>query len=391
MALRLKRLSCIIIFLCTALAVCSQEVSYRVENGRFIQRLTWEADPNVLRYEVIIEHDDGSEQQRVSTTTPFVDFSLAPGRYRAVVEVYNLIDVVEYKMDALPFEVLEALQPSVTRYSPHKLNGLAARVYMALTGRNLVEGSRVFLSRDGGKTRIEPLSFESNDNGQHASVFFPPDNLSLGRWTLYVENPGGLSTTLSGIVVGDGSVNLDISALYSAAAPLRRPGGGDVEFPGSYLFDRAFTGGAFYHGAALKFVWTPVKLNSVSLGAVFEPFWSNLSSDLVVDDIPYESLNAQLVGTGVAFLFRKSFLKNMLSLNLSLGAGAMALLNVNFKQSGESVPVTPFPFTSLGTFIKFTPIRPLFIELGLSWHLSIPFNPPDLFYMRPQAGIGYSF
>jgi hypothetical protein len=390
MAFRLKRLFCIIVSLYTAIVAYSQEVSYRVENGQFIQRLTWSAAPNVLRYELIIEREDGSGTERFQTASPFADVSLPPGHYRAIVDVYNMLDLVDYRMEAMPFEVLEALQPAVSRYIPGKLNNAAPQVSMVLIGRNLVEGSRIFLSRDGGKTRIEPLSVEPQDGGQRAQIFFPPDNLSFGRWTLYVENPGGLSTTVSGILVGDGTVNLDIGGVYGPVVPLRHPGGGDG-FPGSYLFDRAFTDRALYHGAGLKIAWIPFRFDTVSLGFSFEPFWGNLSSNLSADGIPYETLDAQLIGLGASFLFRKSFIKNVLSLNLSLGAGALALLNVHFKQSGESVPVTPFPFTALGASVKFTPIRPFFIELGLSWQLSIPFNPPDLFYMRPQAGIGYSF
>jgi hypothetical protein len=86
------------------------------QEGDIVQRLSWGHDEYVYRYEVILEEErEGGYAAilRESTEESYLFVSLLPGRYRYTVEVYNLLDKLEYTMDWVYFEALGAPRPAI--------------------------------------------------------------------------------------------------------------------------------------------------------------------------------------------------------------------------------------------------------------------------------------
>ena len=76
---------------------------------RFVQRLTWVADEYAMRYEVIIEKEEGGKYRRFSqefTKVNFIEVSLLPGKYRYQVIPYDYLDQSIPVAEWTNFEVL---------------------------------------------------------------------------------------------------------------------------------------------------------------------------------------------------------------------------------------------------------------------------------------------
>lgn len=76
---------------------------------RFVQRLTWVGDRYAMRYEVIIEKEEGGQYRKVSqefTEKNFIEVSLLPGNYRYQVIPHDFLDQPIFVNEWTRFEVL---------------------------------------------------------------------------------------------------------------------------------------------------------------------------------------------------------------------------------------------------------------------------------------------
>ncbi|MDR0638678.1 MAG: hypothetical protein LBG27_07240 [Spirochaetaceae bacterium] len=368
--------------------------SYRTENGgdRFVQRLGWDDDPNVFKYEVSIERETGGIVERRVTTDNYIEVSLPPGRYKYTVDVYNLLDLFDYRMSIVPFEVLEALQPVVTGWTPNVFNLADGNNEVTFFGTNLLDGAQIFLVKNGSRDgRVVSAEIFGSD-GTSARARLPVEEIEKGKWTVYITNPGGLRAVVSGFTVKSGKqVNIDLSVLYRPVIPVRSEGAHlfGMEFLGasSFLFDTILVN-AFYQGAGLRFAWLPFRTNLFNFGFLVEPRWADLTTRVVYT-------TSYMAGVSASLLLQAFLLNKRLALHISMGGGILSLHDLHIV-SGEDnnnagLDLLILPFLDTGLSVKMYLVKSLFVELGISWNITPPFDDPDLQYLNPQAGIGYSF
>ena len=201
--------------------------SYYIRNTEadavFVQKFSWDTDPNALRYEFIIEQQaaDGSwqEKETIQTEKSEVEQSLAAGSYRYRVRKYNLLDLLESETDWQNVAIIKAYQPGVSEVTPgliyleEKNDG----VY-TVSGEELRPDSKYFLIPNEGKseTRIEGRVIEDDSRNRKIRVSFDIKQLDVSKYALYAEDASGLSALYAPVIVKfKKPVDLDISAGYS--------------------------------------------------------------------------------------------------------------------------------------------------------------------------------
>jgi hypothetical protein len=388
----------LLIFLLCAAPGFAQTRRTENEENPFVQRLTWDDDPNVFKYEVSIERETGGIVERRVTTANAIEISLPPGRYKYTVDVYNLLDLFDYRMPAVSFEVLEALQPVVTGWMPNVFNLAAGNNEVTFSGANLLSGAQIILVKNGARDeRVVSAEMYGSGDGTSARVRLPLEEIEKGRWTVYITNPGGLRTVVPGFMVKSGKrVNIDLSALYRPVIPIRSE---DMylfglEFLGasSFLSDTVFIND-LYQGAGVKFAWLPFRANRLNLGFSIEPRWADLTTRM-----EYAYTSPYIVGVSVSLLLQTLLLNERLALHISMGSGIAALRDFYIISDGDTeggsnvgIDTLILPFLDAGLSVKIYPFKSLFVELGISWNITPPFDYPNFQYLNPQAGIGYSF
>jgi hypothetical protein len=367
------------------------------EGDRFVQRLTWDHDPNVFKYEVSIERETGGVVERRVTTDSYIEVSLPPGRYKYTVDVYNLLDLFDYRMPVVSFEVLEALQPVITGWRPNVFNLADKNNEITFSGENLLDGAQILLVKSGSRNGLVVSAEISGSTGTSACVRLPLEEIEKGKWTVYITNPGGLRAVVPGFTVKSGErVNIDLSALYRPVIPVRPSYSGEthlfgLEFlgSGSFLFDTALVND-FYQGAGLRFAWLPFRTNWLNFGFLVEPRWADLTTRM-----EYAYTAPYMIGVSSSFLLQVLVLNQRLGLHISIGGGIVSLHDFHIISDEVTdyagIDTLILPFLDTGLSVKIYPFKSLFMEFGISWNITHPFDSPNLQYLNPQAGIGYSF
>jgi len=328
---------------------------------RFIQRLMWKEADYVLRYEIIVEkrEDDGTyrEAERVSTEQNFVEFSLTAGQYRYRVDLYDLVDQLAASSEWREFDVIRALQPAVTGFSPQAFYLDEDDVWeITLRGKNLLPDSEIYLVQDGSK--IKPIRHISEK--ESCRLIFSWQSLVSGEYSIYVKNPGGLDTELGPFIIANKKkFDFNISLGYAPIIPLY-----------GYLFkdtgvEAPFTGFLYPLGAAAKFNFFP-----------FKRVWGNLGIEVsssfafLRQGREYYSAEALLLNTHLGFLYQKYFQKKTYAVNAGLGIGATTLYGFYFTYpSGGQTETVNTVIPSIIQEFSFTVFvfKPFFINTGIDF------------------------
>jgi hypothetical protein len=364
--------------------------------GRFVQRLSWDADPNVFKYVVVIAREGGEVVERRTTAGDYVEVSLPPGRYWFTVDVYDLLDLFDYQMDAVSFEVIEALQPVVTAWSPKVLSISEGNGEVVLSGENFAAGAQVFLRKDGARG-AEVMAEVQVLGGETARLFLPLREVESGTWTIYFTNPSGLSAVVHGFRVKHyEKAGIDLSLLYSPLMPVNL---GELNLPGlnffvggNFLFDSVLVND-FYHGISLRLAWFPIRFARSSLGFMLEPYLASLATD-IPSNLALNVSDSYLGGAGFSVILQTFLLRNRLALHFSAGGGMLGLFNfILVSDAGveSNYDMMLWSFLDLGLSFKFFLLKSFFVEFGASWNASAPFENPEFQFLKFLGGIGYSF
>jgi hypothetical protein len=172
----------------------SGDFFYRLDsagNPVFSQLLRWENDPGVLEFQVIIRDSSGAAviDERVSEAQREVQ--LEPGSYTYKIIAYNLLGKIETETEWIPIEVIKAEQPVIRSSSPRTIYMDTFDERVTIVGENLLENLSICLIDATGKKYVGTVKVR--DGQKEATVVFPAEAYSPGTYTLYAENPGGLS------------------------------------------------------------------------------------------------------------------------------------------------------------------------------------------------------
>jgi hypothetical protein len=171
---------------------------------RFIQRLAWTGGENALRYEVVIQMEQGgtyTEYLREFTTALFIEVSLHPGKYRFHVITYDLLNRPALTSDWSYIEVRQALKPEVSEAVPEyvpRRRGEPSGFILNVQGNNLDPQAEYVIQFPDGTT-VVPKVIDAGD-GRNVRLFIEEDKLLSAEYEVVVKNPGGLEGMGEGIV-----------------------------------------------------------------------------------------------------------------------------------------------------------------------------------------------
>jgi hypothetical protein len=362
-------------------ALWGQETGYRIEDdGSFVQFLNWEGRENVLYYEVEIEKQAGALWEGALTgqmEAPFFEFSLEPGIYRYRVRSYDFLARPGPASAWIQFEIFPARQPELLRFSPEGFYLDEDPVWViTITGRNLTEGSELFLEESQGNI-IRPDTVALGPSGSEARLTFRYDQLDMGSYVIHAINPGGLTTeTQTFRIAFRKPVDVSVSAGYK---PL-------IFFYGyiNELFETPF----FPVGAYSRLSIIPLKQLWGYVGIEIEPFWHYLQET----GNTYEA-QAQMPGAAIYGVYRRWFSNRVLTLDFRVGGGIYSVLDYHFTfDRGSTEPVTALiPAIAAGVSLQWLVRKPFYMEAGVDFtHFFTP-DQPSPGYLRPFAGVGWQF
>ncbi|MDR1239655.1 MAG: hypothetical protein LBK27_06050 [Treponema sp.] len=327
------------------------------EGVQIIQRLSWIRDENDFRYEVIIERQNanGSYSQilRQSRTENFIEISLAGGRYRYRILVYNLLDRFEYSTNWAAFTIDRARPPVLRRISPDHvtLTGEDTVWVIELEGTNLLPESELSLRPLAGGETILPVEYTAFPGGNGGRVVFRSLGLAAGRYELCVRNFGGFEARKNCVVLNPFSAGWFAS--LSAAPPVPVYG---------YLRD-LFDGGIYPPGISFRAGFLPLAGNWGSLGAETGVSWNYLSVTKTG-----LSASAHFFDVRLNLLYQYT-LSPHLALGFRLGGGGTLTPGLSYTIRGyKQAPISTWiPSMNGGLSLQWIFYPRFFAELGLDY------------------------
>ncbi|MDR0502726.1 MAG: hypothetical protein LBH16_05330 [Treponema sp.] len=296
---------------------------------RFFQRLIWAGDEYALHYEVTIQRQSvaGGEYLEFgdeTTKEKFLSVSLPPGKYRYCVTPVDLLGNRGDSSAWRQFEILTAFQPSIEKfYPPAFLLDRNIDRKIDLTGNNLLKESDIFLR--SGNSHLFPLEIRILDN-RRAILTFDDKTLVTGDYEIYIKNPGGLETSMTGFSVKyKKPLDLFIKSFWAPSIPI-------------YGQMHEIFGGKFYPaGAGISF--EAVSSKRAAFNGGFEFTFSGYSINSLLSFSPdyYDDIDALFSGAlngaswlsgSFNFLFQKQFLNKQMALTLRIGGG-LGIMNLS--------------------------------------------------------------
>jgi hypothetical protein len=373
------------------------------DGPRFMQRLSWGHDEYVLRYEVILEEerDQGYvEILRETTEENYLVLSLRPGRFRYAVNVYNLLDKMEYTMDWVYFEVLRALQPKILGFTPGEifLEGPDTGLDTLLTvnGEDLAPGADIMLrpqGPEGPDQGIRPRKQEID--GQTALLTFSRGQLEPGAYNVYIRNPGGLDDSRGILSVRlretpeqvpgipktavFGRPDINVSLGYSPLMPL---------YGGLFSAD-VFNKPLLPLGVAARISALPLKWRRYSLGLELGGSWNRLEAQT-----EYYDVAAQLIEAQLSLLYQLWLPNRTMAFNFRLGAGLGIIGDFYFDYHSGKGDSLDSRYLSLDAGVSFQWFikKPFFIETGADFtHILSSGDTSAPGYLQPVLSAGWKF
>jgi hypothetical protein len=355
---------------------------YRIEeSGRFVQILRWQAEEDVLYYEVEIEEQNWpfwEESIRAETEKEYVEVSLPPGIYRYRVRVYDLLGRQGTAADWMQFQVYLAKQPEIERFSP-------AAFYLDedqnwtlnLSGRNLTDGIEIILQNQGRGDDIRVETIIAEQSEQRVQALFRFEQLNEGQYTIYAINPGGLAASLGTFrITYRKPVDINFSVGYRPLFPLYG------------LINDLFETGIFPLGYYMRLSVIPFKYKWGYIGFELEPSWN----DFQTKNDNYE-VQAQMLGLAISGIYRRWFSNQAVLLNHRLGGGFYPVIDYHFIYAvGNTEPKTILiPVVSVGLSLQWYIRKSFFVEAGMNFIHMFTVDNPSPGYLVPFIGSGIQF
>lgn len=374
---------CFALALIAAPALAEESGYYLERNGdelRFYQRLAWTADEYAFRYEVIIEKEaEGNygEALRESTGNSFIDVSLQAGRYRYRVIPYDLLDRPVEASEWVFFEIILALDPRITNFSPSAFYLHEDTLWILdIKGTNLDPAAELYLRRPGTDSpAIVPVELQITGEGLRA--VFTEEELKSGHYEIYVKNPGGLDASKGNFgIVFRRSFDLYLGLSYSPYLPL-------------YGEMNTLLGSKFFPaGAMASFTVIPFKLEFGYFGFQLSAVWHYFHSKNLDYETSYHSVGAEL-----NVVFQRRLPNRTMIFSAHAGAGLNAAIDFHFSYPSGSSPAVNilFPQLQFGASFLWLVRRPLYLEAGMDYihWFSADIDSPG--YLRFRAGAGWAF
>jgi hypothetical protein len=347
---------------------------------RFTQRLSWVGDEYVSHYEVVLEREEEGryrELRRESTTAPFVEVSLVPGKYRCYVTPYDFLGQPGERSE-MYIEVLAALYPELDDSFAEFVYSDNDLVYeMSLSGKDMVPGADVYLRGPNGE-HIVPSEAHVKEDGSEVRLLFDKDRLLPGDYELIVRNPGGLEAYGGVTVVVRESAVPELTDAPQKKVNLFL---GVGWMPSVTIYDK---GNRFFDdkwspvGAAIRLGIVSAKPGIINLGAELTEAWG----------APYGDPNGRAThfDSTVNFLMQKRPPGEKTAATFRLGIGFSLPL---FDLDEYSPPFADLFYTNIGVSLLGFIGNVVYLEGGIDY--AHWFRRPFSGNFRPWLGMGLRF
>jgi hypothetical protein len=388
----MKKVSCCLIlvfFLLSGGLLFGQESeiesSYRLdENGRILQRISWERS-NAYYYEVEIEQQVAAGEwnlvEKPKTENLFVEVSLAPGMYRYRILSYNVLDRVAATSEWAGIRVFVTRDPKVERTIPeaYYVENMADDFTLTLEGVNLMENADVYLiAKKEGAGRIMPESVQYSESENTITLTVRTVGLGLGPYDIVVTNPGKLQTVYEGFsVTFRHKVDVNVSLGYMPLIPLS-----------GYIYD-TFSSPVYPASFYGRISVVPFKYLWGFLGAEFTPQFAIMKTEADT-----YTVNGTMMSFAFDALYQYWFYTRTMALNFRLGGGFTAITGINFEHNDGSTSdevTTVLSMMNLGASIEWFVWRSLFVEGGLEFVQHFTKINPAPGMLKITVGAGWRF
>jgi hypothetical protein len=364
------------------------EGSYYLDESRgpprFVQRLSWESEDFVSRYELTLERQlarGGYERVlRESTTGLFIELSLSPGKYRYRVQAYDLLNLPAGNPPWLYIEVLPALKPELNALKPLSLTA-GSRMHLTVEGRNLVQGGRALLRsrKDGGEIEVR---YSAESEGRTGELDLSGTRLPPGEYDVVVVNPGGLSGSAGPVTIVSSSFTREyfFAAGYQPMVSLH---GSVNDLLESKIFPLGFSA---------RFGLTAFNWGDFSLGFEAAANWNYLNSKYDGGYLQYD-VSGHYGALQFQALFRYKMPGRPFAFTAGAGGGLTAVLNFTKKYSVGTAPPLNVLFGSLGAGVSALWYfhEPFYAELGFEYRCFLSVDEANPHYLFPFIAVGMVF
>jgi hypothetical protein len=355
----------------------NDDTEYHIEEGRFLQTLSWTGQNNALYYVLEIEKEEEAvwqEYLKEQSDSAAVEVSLPSGNYRYRITAYDFLRRAGPVSEWIGFEVFYAWQPELQSFSPGGFYLDEDRQWeITINGENFVEGCEIYLR--SGLRNIMPVSITINARRNSARLVFKEMELDTGSFEIYVINPGGLDAHLGNFRIAfRKAIDLNLSIGYMPLIPLY----GAV----NEVWEQEFLPMGFYARAGVSFF----KRRWGYLGVELEPYWNSIQ---IKTD--YYTESAHLFGAAVYALYQKWLPNKTMAINVRVGFGLYGLLDYHFEYTkGGTEPIAVLlPSINAGASFQWLAIKPFFAEAGINYIHFIGFDAPQPGYLMPFIGMGF--
>ena len=170
--------------------------------SKFVQKLQWKGDPNVLEYKVEIQNKAGDIISSVITEEYEIEMALAPGSYKYKISAYDLLGRQAQTTSWIPFEIYKANQPAIVHnQNLEALEEDGSTLILSVNIMDVTSGTKAELISSDNKTIIQGSLvlasgqvWTGRDGGSEiqTAVAAKFNNVTEGIWKLQITNPSGL-------------------------------------------------------------------------------------------------------------------------------------------------------------------------------------------------------
>ncbi|MDR2342924.1 MAG: hypothetical protein LBD86_00150 [Spirochaetaceae bacterium] len=365
------------------------DIQYFEKSG-IVQRISWEAGEDVLKYEMVIEKRNEAPDENgftpilsVATGETNAELSLDPGEYRYRIIVYDLLGRMRPPPEWARLTVIPALQPEIVSVNPPELMlyDRSTGAVLKITGRNLLPDAEVRLTFSGGGVTL-PLdknSYRPNENGNSAELRLDGLPLEEGFYDIVVTNPGGISGSWRNFKVGSQPRKTRPFTLSFAEAynPL---------IPSYGLLNEYMGQDVFPAGASLRFGLNSKNKRYGAVGVELQMFWHYLYNTGPI------LMTGHMFDAQINLLYQKLILRQKAALNVRAGGGLAYYLDLQIKTGNDLLSAeskTLLPLAAVSVSFTWFFHEPFFLELGSEFVHIFSAEKPQSAYIRPSLCLGF--
>lgn len=391
------------------------------KNPMFVQKLSWKAVTNAKTYKIEIQKLEEAGYKTIfekELVENAVEISLEHGKYRFQISVQDVFDQ-EKSSGWREFEILQALPPKINDISPRTLTlnkkdsfaDETAEMFfyapgfskadrknlkekkkikmtetLAISGENLLDETFFVLRKIGANDEITGNISGIDENPETGEKIVLMDfylkDFSVGEYSLYARNPGGLSDTFESVEVELYKRKIDVDLMMSAGYVL------PVAFYDKSLAKYAEKN-IFPASANAKIAILPWHKKFGNFGIGLNANYSNFKNDAKLYTFAGNHLSVLLNA-----IFQRYIIDQILGFDVHAGIGMGMVFGCEFKNKLTEIESPKMTALGLeigaGFAVQYYPIKHLYLEVGLDF-VHTEFMDTSFGRLYPSVSVGGMF